>query len=253
MESTERVALVTGGAQGIGRAIAARLLAAEMSVIVCDCDSEAGELARKELEDGTGRIHVIHADISSEQEVADLLDIVNERFGRLDALINNAGIMIRKPLLDLSLSEWQRVLDVNLTGAFLCTRAAAPLLRKSGGAIVNIGSTRALMSEPDTEAYAATKGGLVALTHSLALSLGPQVRVNYISPGWIDVSGSGKQGAAAQQLLSGEDHAQHPAGRVGTPEDVARLAQFLLDPENGFITGANVILDGGMTRKMIYA
>lgn len=253
MSEMQRVALVTGGAQGIGKAVTARFLAAGMTVVSCDFDSEAVELTAKELDDGSGRLFCQTADVGREQDVTDLLETVKSRFGRLDALINNAGIMIRKPLLELSLTEWRRVLDVNLTGTFLCTRSAAPLLHKSCGAIVNIASTRALMSEPETEAYAASKGGIVALTHALAVSLGPQVRVNSISPGWIDVSGWGKKGPAGQETLRGADHTQHPAGRVGTPEDVARLAQFLIDPENGFLTGENIVLDGGMTRRMIYA
>jgi NAD(P)-dependent dehydrogenase (short-subunit alcohol dehydrogenase family) len=151
--------------------------------------------------------------------------------------------MIRKPVTDLSLDEWRRVLDVNLTGAFLLAKHAAPRLRQAQGAIVNIASTRALMSEPDTEAYAASKGGLVALTHALAMSLGPKVRVNCISPGWIDTAG---------EELSEADHAQHPAGRVGRPEDVAELVAWLSSPKSEFVTGANFVIDGGMTRKMIY-
>ncbi len=141
------------------------------------------------------------------------------------------------------MAEWNRVIATNLTAAFAGTRAAADALRKSGGAVVNMASTRSLMSEPDTEAYAATKGGLVALTHVLAISLGPEVRVNCISPGWIDVAG---------EPLSRQDHAQHPAGRVGKPEDVAELTAYLLSPAARFITGANFVIDGGMTRKMIY-
>jgi NAD(P)-dependent dehydrogenase (short-subunit alcohol dehydrogenase family) len=117
------------------------------------------------------------------------------------------------------------------------------MLRAAKGAVVTIASTRARMSEPDTEAYAASKGGLVALSHALAMSLGPDVRVNAISPGWIDVAG---------ERLRPEDHAQHPAGRVGRPEDVASLAAWLLDPAQAFVTGSEFVLDGGMTRKMIY-
>ena len=109
------------------------------------------------------------------------------------------------------------------------------------------------MSEADTEAYAATKGGLMAMTHALAVSLGPRVRVNCVSPGWIDVSQWQKQAVRHEETLTGEDHRQHPAGRVGKPEDVASLVGYLVSPEAGFITGANFVVDGGMTRKMIYA
>jgi len=119
-----------------------------------------------------------------------------------------------------------------------------PLFRGSKGAIVNISSTRFLQSEKNTFAYSASKGGVVSLTHSLAVSLGPLIRVNCISPGWIDTKG---------EPLRPEDHAQHPAGRVGRPQDIASLASYLLSEEAGFITGQNFIVDGGMTRKMIYA
>jgi NAD(P)-dependent dehydrogenase (short-subunit alcohol dehydrogenase family) len=125
-------------------------------------------------------------------------------------------------------------------------------LKTTKGSIVNIGSTRALQSEQNTEAYSASKGGILALTHALAVSLGPEIRVNCISPGWIDVSGVKKKSAANQIELSGADNEQHPAGRVGKPEDIANMVLFLLNPENDFITGQNFIVDGGMTRKMIY-
>jgi NAD(P)-dependent dehydrogenase (short-subunit alcohol dehydrogenase family) len=166
--------------------------------------------------------------------------------GGLDLLVNNAALMVRKPLEELSPAEWQRVLGVNLTGPFLCSRAFAPLLRQRSGCIVNLASTRAVMSEPDTESYAASKGGLVSLTHALALSLGPQIRVNAISPGWIDVL------PIPAPPLSTADHAQHPVGRVGRAEDIAGLVLYLASPAAGFITGQNFVVDGGMTKKMIY-
>jgi len=188
-------------------------------------------------------LRFVAADVGDEAAVRALLDGVRAEEGRLDGLVSNAGIMIRKPLRELSMAEWSRVVATNLTATFLLVRAAEGLLRAALGSVVTIASTRAHMSEPDTESYAATKGGLVALTHALAVSLGPDVRVNCISPGWIDVRG---------EALRPEDHAQHPAGRVGRPEDVAALAAFLLGPEGGFATGAEFVLDGGMTRKMIY-
>jgi NAD(P)-dependent dehydrogenase (short-subunit alcohol dehydrogenase family) len=151
--------------------------------------------------------------------------------------------MIRKPLRELSLAEWQAVLGTNLTSTFLLVRAAEDLLRTARGAIVTVASTRAHQSEPNTESYSASKGGLLALTHALAVSLGPDVRANCVSPGWINVR---------NEALSAEDDAQHPAGRVGRPDDGAALIAWLLGPESGFVTGAEFVADGGMTRKMIY-
>jgi len=234
---TARVVLVTGAAHGIGAAIAARLAADGLRVVMVDRDPAV--LAAASRLDARGHV----ADVSSEADVAAAIDSVRDAEGRLDGLVCNAGIMIRKPLTTLSLEEWSRVLATNLTSTFLFARAAAAMLTEAQGAIVTIASTRARMSEPDTESYAAAKGGLVALTHALAISLGPRVRANVISPGWIDVG---------KDPLRPQDHAQHPAGRVGRPEDVASLAAWLLHPDQGFVTGAAFVVDGGMTRKMIY-
>ena len=182
-------------------------------------------------------------DIGSESAVRGCVRGVLKRFGRLDALVNNAGIASpgNGPVEKLALADWNRRIGVNLTGAFLMTKHCAPHLRATRGAIVNIASTRALQSEPDTEAYSTAKAGLVGLTHALAMSLGPQVRVNCVSPGWI-----------AHQPVRRKDHAQHPAGRVGRDEDVAELVAYLVSDAAGFVTGANFVIDGGMTRKMIY-
>lgn len=245
----DRAAVVTGAAQGIGRAIGERLLRDGWKVLLVDCDAEAGAEAEAALS-RLGEAAFVAADIAREAEVVRVMDEAGRRFGRLAGLVNNAGIGVWKPIAALTLDDWQRVLAVNLTGAFLCAKYAEPLL--DGGAIVNIASTRALMSEPHGEAYAASKGGLVALTHALAVSLGPRVRVNCISPGWIDVSAWKKRAEAGQAELRPEDHAQHPAGRVGRPEDVAALAAYLLGSDSGFVTGANFVADGGMTRKMLY-
>jgi len=245
------VVLITGAAQGIGKAMAGEFLQAGYRLALLDKDLEAGRETAAELAAGEDLL-LVTADVGREAQVAAAVADVEKGFGRLDVLINNAGFCRRKPLAELSLTEWQQALDVCLTGAFLCSRYALPLLRRSRGAIVNIASTRALMSEPDTESYAAAKGGLVALTHALAVSLGPEIRVNCISPGWIDVTAWQLQSRRRPAAIASEDHAQHPVGRVGRPEDVAALALFLAGPQSGFMTGQNLVLDGGMTRKMIY-
>jgi len=176
-----------------------------------------------------------------------------EHFRRLGMVVCNAGIGYPGvPVTDLTLEQWRRVIDVNLTGCFLCAKHGAEHLRKTGGSIVNIASTRAIQSEANTEPYSASKGGIVALTHALALSLGPQIRVNCISPGWIETRPWKKESKRSTPQLRAEDHAQHPAGRVGKPEDVASLVAYLASEEAGFITGQNFVVDGGMTRKMIY-
>lgn len=248
-----KTALVTGGAQGIGRGIVRRLLREGMRVLVVDVDAEAGaECAAEEAK--AGEVHFVQADVAVEDEVAAAVATAATRFGGLYALVNNAALASPggTPAEQLPLAHWNRVLAVNLTGTFLCAKHAAPLLRTARGAIVNIASTRALQSEPDSEAYAASKGGVLALTHALALSLGPAVRVNAISPGWIEVGDWQKAAARRVPQHSAADRAQHPVGRVGEPGDVAALTAFLLSPESGFITGQNLVVDGGMTRRMIY-
>ncbi len=235
MSSSEtRVALVTGGAKGIGAAIASRLVRDGWRVVIADRDpAGAGPLGARYLV----------CDVGDEAAVVGLVRGIEAAEGRLDALICNAGFMIRKPLAALSLAEWSSVLAANLTSTFLLARSSEAMLRAAKGAIVTIASSRARMSEPDTESYSASKGGLVALTHALAVSLGPDVRVNCISPGWIVTDGP---------YPSEAEHAFHPAGRVGHPDDIAALAAFLIGTESGFITGAEFVVDGGVTRKMIY-
>ncbi len=233
MPTSPRVALVTGGAKGIGRATAERLIRDGWRVVVADREPPRDLPAR-----------YVETDVAEEAAIRALIADIVARETRLDALVSNAGFMIRKPIRALSLAEWSRVIATNLTAPFLLAREAEAMLRAARGAIVTVASTRAHQSEPDTESYSASKGGLLALTHALAVSLGPVIRVNCVSPGWIDTKG---------EALRPEDHAQHPAGRVGRPEDVAALIAWLAGPESGFVTGAEFVTDGGMTRKMIYA
>lgn len=232
--SGPKVALVTGGARGIGAAITRRLAADGYRVVIADRQPAVTAPADSRYTD---------CDVSDEAAVNGLISGIAAQERRLDALVCNAGISIRKPVKELSLADWTSVLATNLTSTFLLVRDAQDLLKNASGAVVTIASTRAHMSEPDTEAYAASKGGLVALTHALAISLGPRIRVNCVSPGWINTKGPEPRP---------DEHQFHPAGRVGAAEDIAALVSFLLGPDSRFITGAEFIVDGGVTRKMIY-
>lgn len=251
----QRVVLVTGGAQGVGRGIAQAVLGAGGSVMIGDLDVEAGRECIDAWDVGP-RAVFRKLDVAREASVSGFVAAAVRRFGGIDGLVNNAGVADPDagPVTELSLQEWNRRLS-SLHGAFLCSKHALPHLRSGGsGAIVNIASTRSLQSEPDSEAYAAAKGGLLALTHALAISTGPAVRVNGISPGWIAVEDWKKSAKRSKPKLSRSDHTQHPAGRVGTPGDVGTLAVYLLSNElSGFVTGQTFVVDGGMTRKMQYA
>jgi len=248
-----RTVIITGGAQGIGRGMVNHFLQQGWNVVMADIDQEAGD-EMLEYHEAENRLAFALTDVRSEDSVRACIALALERFGAIDGLVNNAGISNpgRTPVVDLSLAEWETVLGTNLTGAFLMAKHAAPFLTKHKGAIVNISSTRALQSEPNTEAYSASKGGLVSLTHALAMSFSHTVRVNCILPGWIDVSNEKKRISRVVTELSEEDHLQHPAGRVGNVSDIAALADFLLGDGASFITGQSFVIDGGMTKKMIY-
>ena len=230
MKSAEKVALITGGAQGIGRGIALVLAGRGWQVAVADVQRSSD-------------FFYVRTDVAREASARGCVRAVTKEFGRLDALINNAGLAGPNdgPIEKLPLDKWNRRIAVNLTGPFLMGKHCVPHLRRARGSIVNIASTRWIQSEPDTEAYSASKGGLVALTHALANSLGPEIRVNCVSPGWI-----------AHEPVRKKDHAQHPVGRVGRDQDVAELVAYLISDAAGFVTGQNFVVDGGMTKKMIY-
>ncbi|WP_433887354.1 SDR family oxidoreductase [Pseudomonas vranovensis] len=243
-----RVALITGAARGIGLGIAAWLISEGWQVVLTDLDRARGAKVAKVLGDNAWFVGM---DVADEAQVMTGVAEVLGQFGRLDALVCNAAIADphNTTLESLSLAHWNRVLAVNLGGPMLLAKHCAPYLRAHCGAIVNLASTRAGQSEPDTEAYAASKGGLLALTHALAMSLGPEIRVNAVSPGWIDARDPAQRRA---EPLSEADHAQHPAGRVGTVEDVAAMVAWLLSRNAGFVTGQEFVVDGGMTKKMVY-
>ncbi|WP_075619367.1 glucose 1-dehydrogenase [Paenisporosarcina indica] len=237
------VVIVTGASHGIGRGIAEAYVAKGAQVVLADINEKSGKEVSEQL---VGSLF-IKTDVRIEGDIKNLIKQTMDKFGRIDILINNAGKSDFKPLFDLTISEWDDVINTNLRSVFLCSREVALQMRnqEKGGSIVNIASTRATMSEPNTEAYAATKGGIVAITHALAASLAEHhITVNAISPGWIETGDYSE--------LRDIDHVQHLSGRVGKPSDIAKACLYLTDPQNDFVTGINLVIDGGMTRKMIY-
>lgn len=249
-----KIVAVTGGAQGIGRAVAFRFAGAGYGVSIADPDEKAGLEAVAKIEEMGAKGMYVRVDVSQVAPVESWIAQTLEQLGCPDVLVNNAGIGRRAPFLELSTTDFDRVIAVNLRGTFLCSQLVARKMveRGQGGAIVNIASTRAFMSEPGTEAYTASKGGIVALTHGMAMSLGQhRIRVNCVSPGWIETRDWQYTPRAQRPVHSERDRRQHPVGRVGKPEDIADACFFVAE-EAGFMTGQNITLDGGMTAKMIY-
>jgi NAD(P)-dependent dehydrogenase (short-subunit alcohol dehydrogenase family) len=254
-----KTAIVTGGAQGIGKGITAALLKQGWRVAVLDRDAEAVRDLSDEIP--SGNLIVVRANVASERDVEKAFkkivewNITADEPNGIDLLVSNAGLSnpVNGPIEHLDLKKWQAWQDSHVTGAFLMVRAAIPLLRQRKGAIIIMASTRAIQSEPETEAYAAAKGALCALTHALAVSLGPDIRVNAILPGWIETRPWTKSGAREAVEHRAIDRDQHPVGRIGEPADIAATVLFLASDGAGFITGQQIAVDGGMTRKMIYA
>ena len=243
----DSVVIVTGGAQGIGRSVAIAYAKCGAKVVIADIQHERGKQVENELQAQGHTCLFIQTDVSKEEDIVALMKQTVDHFGTIDILINNAGTFQYTSPYDVSMADWNRVIQTNLSSVFFCSREAAKVMRSNtnGGSIVSMASTRAIMSEPFTEAYAATKGGIVSLTHALARSLGPdKITVNCISPGWIETGD--------YESLRAIDHAQHVSGRVGTPEDIAQACLYLTNPANKFVTGTNLTIDGGMTKKMMY-
>jgi len=247
MDFSNRTVIVTGAGNGIGRGIALLYVEKGARVVIADIDEAAGTQTAALIKKQDGEALFVKTDVRVEADIIRLMETAYKAYGRIDILINNAGKSRSKSPYELSVEEWDDMINTNLRSVFLCSREAAKYMRrnKEGGAIVNIASTRAIMSEPNWEAYAATKGGIVALTHALAASFSKdRITVNAISPGWIETGDYAR--------LRPVDHEQHLSGRVGKPEDIARACLYLTDKANDFVTGINLVVDGGMTRKMIY-
>ncbi|MDR2840512.1 MAG: SDR family oxidoreductase [Paludibacter sp.] len=234
-----KTSIVTGGGHGIGKAIVEKLLHEGCQTIALDINSAHLQALKQELP----QVETLQCNVGVAAEVNDAIKFIEKKYGKIDYLVNNAGISVFEPIETLSLEMWNEILSVNLSSIFYAVKYGKHLFTDNS-AIVNIASTRALMSEANGEAYGASKGGIVALTHALAVSLSPKTRVNSISPGWIEINN--------YDTLSTADHAQHLTGKVGKANDIAETAWFLLSEKSAFISGQNIVVDGGMTRKMIY-
>ena len=244
-DSLKKRVFVTGGAEGIGRAIVEAFCKDGHQVAFCDINAVSGQQTARD----TGAIfHPV--DVSDKEALESCMQQILDEWKDIDILINNVGISKFSSITETSVEDFDKILSVNLRPVFITSRLLA-IHRKTQsdsnpyGRIINICSTRYLMSEPGSEGYAASKGGIYSLTHALALSLSEwNITVNSIAPGWIQTQD--------YDQLQPKDHSQHPSRRVGKPEDIARMCLFLCRDENDFINGENITIDGGMTKKMIY-
>lgn len=253
MRLADKSAVVTGASGGIGRVACRSFCEEGASVLGVDIAEEAGAGLEEELRGDGLDFEFRRCDVTSSEEVAALARRAQERFGGLDVLLNNAGIILGRPLCDTTDEEWDRILAVNLRGAFATMRALAPLMRGRGASIVNIASGLGLVGAPHMSAYCASKGGLVLLSKAAALELGPDIRVNALCPGVIDTDmprriAAGLPQDAAAALLR-DFAAAHVAGRLGTPEEVVAFAVFLASDDASFVTGAAIPVDSGVTAQ----
>jgi len=248
-------AVVTGGAIGIGRAVALRLAEAGASVMIADIDREAGAKTAEEIEAAGGKAQAMVADASSAADARKMMQAAVEAFGRLDILVNNAGIYPFAPLLEASKELWDQVLGLNLEGTFLCSQAAAQEMIKAGrgGKIVNMASTDAFKSHGATAHYSASKGGVVMLTKALALELSPHgILVNCVAPGGVLTPGTAKtreiisqpMGVTPDQIIEGFTQ-RVPLQRMAEPDDIAKVVLFLVSGASDYMTGDAVLVDGG--------
>lgn len=253
MRLKDRVAIVTGAAKGIGWGIATVLAKEGAKVVVVDWDEQDGPKTAAEIRDGGGDAIFVKCDVSDEDQVKAMVQATLDQYGRIDILVNNAGIGVYKTITDATSEDWDRCLGVNLKGVFLCSKYAIPHMQKIGkGAIVNISSVHAYANVNGTSPYAASKGGVTALTRAMAMDYSPTIRVNAIAPGWVltpliqSIFDSYPDPAAQQRLVE----QRQVMKRIGRPEDVGYAAAFLASDEASFITGVQLFVDGGLTAQL---
>lgn len=250
MDFQNKVCVVTGGANGIGLCIVNEFAKKGSKVAFIDLDKKAGERALANIKENGAEGLFFCGDISEKAILESFAREVIETYGKIDYLINNACLSRKGIISGCDYDDFNYVLKVGVTAPYILSKLFLDYF-STGGAIINISSTRATMSQMDTESYTAAKGGISSLTHALAISLAGKVRVNSVSPGWIDVRANFDENYEEMHSLA--DKKQHPVHRVGKPLDIVRAVMFLCDEDNSFITGENITVDGGMTKQMIYS
>ncbi|MBW3017391.1 SDR family oxidoreductase [Candidatus Woesearchaeota archaeon] len=237
------VAIVTGARQGIGKGIALALAKEGCNVVVSDLVVDDCQKVVDEIKQLGADALAVKCDVSNKSEVDAMVKSAIEKFGKIDVLVNNAGIFPFKPFMDMAEQDWDKVLSVNLKSVYLCSQAAAKEM-KNGGRIVNISSIASLIGFPQLAHYCASKGGINGLTRALSLELAPKIRVNAVAPGAIDTPGAS---AGANPQVLEQTVAATPLKRMGRPEDIANAVVFLASEKSDFVTGAVLVVDGGMT------
>lgn len=248
-----KVAIVTGAAKGIGRGVAETFVERGARVVLVDWDEETGRATTEELAENGGEVHFMHCDVSQKDQVEAMVEEAHDKYGRIDILVNNAGIGVYMELLEATEEDWEKCLAVNLKGVFLCSKQVIPHMQEQGsGAIVNISSVHAEATVGGVAPYAASKGGITALTRNMAIDYGPEIRVNAIAPGWVltpliqSIFDSYDDPEAQQR----EVEQRQVMKRIGRPADIGRAAAFLASEEADFITGTQLFVDGGLTAQL---
>jgi len=253
MRLKNKVAIVTGAGKGIGWGIAKVFSQEGAKVVVVDWDEEAGKKTAEEIRQSGGDAIFVHCDVSNEEQVKAMVQATLDKYGRIDVLVNNAGIGVYKPVLEATSEDWDRCLAVNLKSVFLCSKYAIPHMQAAGkGAIVNISSVHSHATVNGVAPYAASKGGITALTRNMAIDYGPTIRVNAIAPGWVltpliqSIFDSYPDPAEQRRLVE----QRQVMKRIGRPEDIGHAAAFLASDEASFITGTQLFVDGGLTAQL---
>jgi NAD(P)-dependent dehydrogenase (short-subunit alcohol dehydrogenase family) len=253
MRFKDKVVIVTGAAKGIGWGIAKVFSQEGAKVVVVDWDEPNGLKTTEELRQAGGEAIFVHCDVSQDDQVVAMIDKTMQVYGRIDVLVNNAGVGVYKSITDASIADWDLAMGVNLKGQFLCSRYTIPHMQAQGkGVIINISSVHAFQTVNGVAPYATSKGGVYALTHAMAIDLGPTIRVNAIAPGWVmtpliqSIFDSYADPAAQQK----EVERRQVMKRIGRPEDIGYAAAFLASDEASFITGTQLFVDGGLTAQL---